>query len=73
MLLQEQHLHLIIKITTRLFLTAIEPTTAKKMTKTIVAGWFTVDPKKRNEAAQSYQDPVSRDRKAKGFLKFHKV
>lgn len=43
------------------------------MTKTIVAGWFTVDPKKRNQVAQSYQAPVSRVRKANGFLKFHKV
>lgn len=69
MLLQEQHLHLIIKTTTLLFLTAIEPTTAK----IIVAGWFTADPKKRDEVSKSYQDLVSSARKAKGFLKFHKV
>lgn len=37
-------------------------------TKVIVAGWFTVDPSKRDEAIACHQDLIKRARKAPGCL-----
>lgn len=36
--------------------------------KVIVAGWFTVDPSKRDEVVESFKDLVIRARKAEGCL-----
>src|SRR5262245_17266922 len=38
--------------------------------KVIVAGWITVDPKKRDEAVDSFKDLVLRARNAPGCLDF---
>ena len=38
------------------------------MTKIIVAGWFSVDPEKRDEVVESYQELGARARKAAGCI-----
>jgi quinol monooxygenase YgiN len=41
-----------------------------KQSKVIIAGWVTVDPKKRDAVVESFKDMVSRARSAPGCLDF---